>query len=57
MYTEKKAKIGQLQNPKTKKDVRKVLGLLNFYRKYVPNFADIATPLTKPHKEILTKQS
>lgn len=44
-------KILSLQPPKTKKEVRSVLGLLNYYRKFVPNFASIAFPLTE-----LTKQ-
>ena len=44
-------KIHDLKPPSTKKEVRKVLGLLNYYRKFVPSFADIAKPLTD-----LTKQ-
>ena len=32
--------------PKTKKNVRSFLGLIGFYRKFIPNFADIAVPLT-----------
>ena len=31
--------------PKTVGDVRRVLGLLNYYRKYIKNFAQIAQPL------------
>ena len=33
------------QQPKTVGDVRRVLGLLNYYRKYIPNFSLIAAPL------------
>ena len=33
------------QLPKTVGDVRRVLGLLNYYRKYIPNFSLIAAPL------------
>ena len=32
--------------PKTKKQVRSFLGLIGFYRRYIPNFAAIAVPLT-----------
>ena len=43
------------QQPKTVGDVRRILGLLNYYRKYIPNFSQIATPLfdlLKQPKEI-----
>ena len=33
------------QQPKTVGDVRRILGLLNYYRKYIPNFSQIAAPL------------
>jgi hypothetical protein len=32
--------------PKTKTNVRSFLGLIGFYRKFIPNIADIAVPLT-----------
>lgn len=43
---EKVEAIKNLQSPKTKKDVRSILGLLSYYRNYVPCFSEIAAPLT-----------
>ena len=39
-------KILETSVPSTKKQVRSFLGLIGFYRKYIPNFAAIACPLT-----------
>lgn len=33
--------------PKTTKEIKSFLGLLGFYRKFIPNFAKIVQPLTK----------
>lgn len=49
--TSKVEKIKALKHPETKKDVRRVLGLLNYYRKYVQNFARLALPLTNLTKK------
>ncbi len=37
--------------PRTKKEVRSFLGLVGWYRRFIPDFANIATPLT----DLLTK--
>jgi len=39
-------KIKSAKRPETKREVRAFIGLLSFYRKYVPNFAALAVPLT-----------
>ena len=38
--------VGGMKPPSTKKQLQSVLGLFNYYRDYVPNFAAIAKPLT-----------
>ena len=48
---EKLEAVENMPPPKTPKEVRQFLGLIGYYRKFVPKFADIARPLTN-----LTKQ-
>ena len=48
---EKLEAVENIPPPKTPKEVRQFLGLVGYYRKFVPKFADIARPLTN-----LTKQ-
>ncbi|GFO36843.1 Zinc finger protein [Plakobranchus ocellatus] len=47
----KTEKIRNLRVPTTKKEVRSVLGLLNYYRRFVHNFSAIAQPLTELTKK------
>ena len=35
-----------LKQPSTKKEVRSLIGLINYYRKFIPNFPLLAAPLT-----------
>ena len=42
----KTEKILNLTRPKTKKDVRKICGLINYYRKFIPFFSHKIAPLT-----------
>ena len=39
-------KIQATERPKTKREVRLFLGLTGFYRKFIPNYSEIAVPLT-----------
>ena len=38
--------IREIPVPTTKRKVRSVIGFLNFYRRFIPHFAEIASPLT-----------
>ena len=40
------AAVRSFKRPQTKKHVRAFLGVAGYYRKFIPNFASIATPLT-----------
>jgi len=39
-------KILNAERPKTKKECRSLLGMVNFYRRYLPNCAQIIAPIT-----------
>ena len=43
---DKISKILKLGIPTTKKQVQSLMGLLNYYRKFIPNFAKLSTPLS-----------
>ena len=49
--TDKIEAVRKASKPETKKQVRRFLGLANFYWKFVPNFAHIAYPLTELTKK------
>ena len=44
---EKLESICKMPAPRTAKEVKQFLGLIGYYRKFVPHFADISRPLTK----------
>ena len=44
---EKLESICKMPAPRTAKEVKQFLGLIGYYRKFVPRFADISRPLTK----------
>ena len=54
--------IKKIGYPKTKKDVRSFLGMVGYYRSFIPDFAGIATPLFntllnhQPDKITLTQE-
>jgi len=37
----------QIKQPETKKEVRQILGLFGWFRQYLPNYAEVAFPLTE----------
>ena len=43
---EKLESIKEMPPPTTPKEVKQFLGLIGYYRKFVPRFGDIARPLT-----------
>ena len=43
---EKLESIAKMQAPKTPKEVKQFLGLVGYYRKFVPRFEDISRVLT-----------
>ena len=47
----KVASVRDFKVPLTKKDVRSFLGLCGYYRKFMPNFSTMATPLTEQTKK------
>ena len=48
---EKVTKIIQLEIPRTKKQVRSIIGLISFYRRYIPHLSGIISPLVEMTKK------
>jgi len=44
--TESVGRILQTERPKTKKQCCSLLGMVNFYRRYVPNCAEVIAPIS-----------
>ena len=53
-HPDKVEEILQAPNPTTKRQVRSFLGLVGYYRSYIPNFSTIAAPLTDLTKKGLS---
>ena len=43
--------VEQMRIPRTKKDVRSFLGMIGYYRRFIPHFAEKAEPLTQLTKK------
>ena len=43
---EKLAKVADWPTPKTKVDIQRFLGLTNYFRKFIPRYAEMVAPLT-----------
>ena len=48
--------VKNFREPQTKKDVRSFLGLSGYYRKFVPNFSTVATPLSELTRKNMPKK-
>ena len=44
---EKVATVRHMKVPETKKQLRRLIGFFSYFREYIPNFAEIAQPLTE----------
>jgi hypothetical protein len=48
---DKLSKLREAKRPQTKREVRSFLGLAGYYRHFIPNFSDVALPLTEKTKK------
>ena len=48
---EKLDSIKNMPAPRTPKEVKQILGLIGYYRKFIPKFSDVARPLTNLTKK------
>eukprot|EP00923_Selenidium_pygospionis_P042587 GHVN01073599.1.p1 GENE.GHVN01073599.1~~GHVN01073599.1.p1 ORF type:complete len:499 (-),score=36.13 GHVN01073599.1:1844-3205(-) len=48
---ENKKKIQEIERPKSRKDVQAFLGLVNYYREYIPKLAELSTPMIELTKK------
>ena len=48
---EKLENIKNMPSPTTPKEVKQFLGLIGYYRKFIPKFSDVARPLTNLTKK------
>lgn len=46
-HKEKIKTVEEFKNPKSKKDLQRYLGFINFYRKYIEKFEEIIVPLVQ----------
>ena len=47
LLPEKLDSIDNMPKPRSPKEIKQFLGLMGYYRKFVPRFSDVARPLTK----------
>ena len=51
---EKLESVKKMQAPTTPKEIKQFLGLVGYYRKFIPRFADIARPMTNLTRQDIT---
>ena len=49
--------INDLQPPKNVSGVKQILGMFNFYQKFIPNFATLADPIVELTRGKMSKNS